>query len=53
MHIFMFFEQLERGITSESTNFTTTFDLAAVHEEYYFQFDYLYKLSYLTSNNYS
>ena len=32
---------------------STSFELTAVHEGYYFQFDYLYKLSYLMSNDFS
>ena len=39
---------MERGITSKNATFSTSFDLAAIHEGYYVRFDYLNKLSYLT-----
>ena len=42
--IWLFLEQLERGLISKDTDFSDKFQPNSRHDGYYFQFDYSYKL---------
>ena len=50
--IWLFLEQLERGLISKDTDFSDKFQPNSRHDGYYFQFDYSYKLSLYISHAY-